>query len=584
MAENLAFEPDPADLGAGAGFGPGAGAEAVAEAEALLVRAGAPARQRPRPWHVTVPAVLALVLGLWRIDRAGPWMDEGYTYAAIHRPYRELWGMLGGVDAVHGCYYLAMRTLGLFLGTLGDVETTVLTLRGVSVLALAVAAAATAAVGARLAGPGAGGRRVGLAAGVLYASTPLAGGFAQEGRSYATVSAVAALTVLLLCRAVARPERTGRWAALAVAVAGVTVLHMFAAALVPAMAATLLCARVGARVWRPWAAAVATALLLAAPVVDTALGQSGQVAWIRRPTFGTVAHLASAFAGAGWPWAWGVLALAVLGAVPAWPGVRRGRGRGPQSRTRPQSSGPQGAWAAGRAGRGRTGGGGTELGLAVVAVPWLLVPPVLVLGASWFHPMYQPRYVLYSLPALALLCAAGLDRLARSVEHRGSRDLPFRPGRLAGVLVGVTVIALVGLRLPQEAHVRTADFQDIDLRGVAATVAAQERPGDAVLFVSDRMRLAALDYPAVFRRLHDVQLAVSPGRSDTLTGTSLPVDALTERLAPYRRLLVVDMDRTWGGGPAAAALYPELSAEGWHQAAAAYSPGAHVRIFDRNGS
>jgi len=41
-------------------------------------------------------------------------------------------------------------------------------------------------------------------------------------------------------------------------------------------------------------------------------------------------------------------------------------------------------------------------------VPWLAAPAVILLAASQAHPLYTGRYLEFSQPALALLCAAGL--------------------------------------------------------------------------------------------------------------------------------------------------------------------------------
>jgi mannosyltransferase len=49
----------------------------------------------------------------------------------------------------------------------------------------------------------------------------------------------------------------------------------------------------------------------------------------------------------------------------------------------------------------------------LVAVPWLVLPPVILLLGSDLKPVYVPRYVAFCLPALALLAAAGLTAIAR---------------------------------------------------------------------------------------------------------------------------------------------------------------------------
>ena len=45
---------------------------------------------------------------------------------------------------------------------------------------------------------------------------------------------------------------------------------------------------------------------------------------------------------------------------------------------------------------------------AAIALPWLVVPPFLLIGGSYVKPVYVERYVEFCLPALAILVAAGL--------------------------------------------------------------------------------------------------------------------------------------------------------------------------------
>ena len=65
--------------------------------------------------------------------------------------------------------------------------------------------------------------------------------------------------------------------------------------------------------------------------------------------------------------------------------------------------------------------GAGELTLTAVALPWLLLPAVVLLAVSQIHPVFNGRYVAFSVPALALLLAAGPSWLARS--PRGLRSL-----------------------------------------------------------------------------------------------------------------------------------------------------------------
>ncbi|MGZ0203708.1 glycosyltransferase family 39 protein, partial [Streptomyces sp. RM1] len=168
-----------------------------------------------------------LALGLWRVDRGGMWRDEAVTFQVARRTLPQIWRLLHGVDAVHGLYYLLMHFV---LAARADE----VVLRLPSVAGAAVTAGLVAQVGARLARP-----RAGLWAGLLYAVNPMAGHYAQEGRSYALVAAGAMGATLLLLRGVEK----GSWWGYGL-VLGVTCwLHEFAVLLVLAHGVTLALAR-----------------------------------------------------------------------------------------------------------------------------------------------------------------------------------------------------------------------------------------------------------------------------------------------------------------------------------------------------
>ncbi|WP_093631896.1 glycosyltransferase family 39 protein [Streptomyces sp. 3213.3] len=321
-----------------------------------------------------------LALGLWGLDRGGMWGDEGVTYLVGRRTVPQIWHLLHGVDAVHGLYYLFMHAvLAVHPGEVA--------LRLPSVCGAAATAGLVAALGARLARP-----RVGLWAGLLYAITPLTGHYAQEGRSYAIVAAGVAGATLLLVRAL-----EGRsWRPYGAVLAVTFLLHEFAVLVLCAHALTLLAARVPRPVWAGWARAAGAAVGILLPLAWVSQRQSGQVAWLRVPDRDTAERLARGF-----------LAVTPTGVV-FWTSVLLillglGAGR-----------------------------------LASVALPLLVVPPVILLTVSQFRPLFHERYVLYALAGAPLLVAAGADRLVGMVGRLWLESLP-RPelapgaGRVAAV-------------------------------------------------------------------------------------------------------------------------------------------------------
>lgn len=240
-----------------------------------------PLRQHPEaairriaPWRV-LPPLLAVLLGLWGLERGGSmWRDESVTWQVAHRPLGGLWDLLGQVDAVHGLYYLLMH--GVFLAWDGGLWA----LRLPSVAATALAAAGVAAIGHRLAG-----ERAALLSGLAYAVLPPVQMYAQEGRSYALVAAAVVWATYLMLRE--------RWAAYAVVLLLGCWLHEFAVLALLAHAVTAW----RSRGWRLAAGAV-VALLLPLALVSARQAEQ-QLGWLGRPSWQDWA-------------AYGVLAAAVL--------------------------------------------------------------------------------------------------------------------------------------------------------------------------------------------------------------------------------------------------------------------------------
>ncbi|MET8825137.1 glycosyltransferase family 39 protein [Streptomyces sp. NPDC004610] len=297
---------------------------------------------------VLVPAAVSLALGLWGVRRGGTlWRDEAVTYDMARRALPDLWGTLGGADAVHGLYYLLMHALFRLTGD----SDPLLVMRLPSVLATAVACGTLALLGLRLAGP-----RTGLAAGLTFALLPPVQRYAQEGRSYALVCALVIGATYLLARAAATGSRR-TWAGYAAVLLTACLLHEFAVLVLLAHAVA-----VPARARRAWLTAALPVCALLTPLVLLSVGQSEQVAWIGGIEGGAVAG----FAGMS---AVGVLCAALL---------RRGR----------PSPG----------------------GLPALSLALLVVPPSVLLLASLAKPLYVDRYVLYSQAGAALLIGAVLGR------------------------------------------------------------------------------------------------------------------------------------------------------------------------------
>jgi mannosyltransferase len=444
-----------------------------------------------------------LAVGLKGLQARGPWRDEGATYQVAVRSWGQIWHLLHNIDAVHGLYYLLMHGVFLVFGS------SLAVLRLPSVIAMAVAAGGLAIIGRRLVGPA-----VGLTAGLLFAVTPFVSKYAQEGRSYALVTAGVVVATLLLLRAWERPTPR-RWAAYAATLLLVGLLHEFSLLIVAAHGTALLLTRgAGRRVRLGWLAAAGAAVLCVAPLALFSSTQSAQVDWLPPVTGRTPWILLENFTGPTPAGQTLLLVLAVLGvAVP---------------RRRP----------------------GAPTALGTLALPWLVLPPALLMAASLVTPLYYDRYVLYSLPGVLLPAAAGLDTLVGAAGRLLSRAVPAAgravpaPGRAASAAVAVVLgVALVGgvlaLDLPAQRRERTSRARADDLRAAADAFRLRARPGDAVVFLPAARRVLEDVYPAAFRGTVDVLQSETPTASGTLTGLQVPDSRIRGLLPAYARVWVV---------------------------------------------
>lgn len=461
----------------------------------------------PMDWLIAViPALAELAVGGYRIGTPSLWRDEAATISGSRRPLTAIVAMVQNQDAVHGPYYVLMHAVI----AAGGISAT--TLRLPSLIAMCIAAGLTAALGRRLARasglPGA--RAVGLVAGLALAAVPLTTRYAQEARPYALASLFVVLATYALVRGVTTGGRPW-WLVYAASVLLAGLASLFAVLIVAAHGASLWWAAgrrdqqggaVKAAGWPRWLAACLAAGLLLAPMAYLSAGQTSQLNWVRRPDLSTLATLARDFAG-GTALVPVIAVLALLGCAAA-SGVRRREG----------------------------------LTLPVIALPWLVLPPVVLAVVSLIHPIYVERYVLFCLPALSLLTSAGLVWLAVLTRRAlAGRGLGERAANLLAVLPSATlalviVAALIG---PQRA-IRQVSARPDNLRAVAKVLAARERPGDAILYLPRDTELAAVAYPAAFLPLRDVGLAKGPIASATLRGLSAAPRTVAARLRAVPRL------------------------------------------------
>jgi hypothetical protein len=434
---------------------------AVSRAWALLERTGQRLGESPlaaRVWR-RAPLVLmttAVVLGavLRFATPSHLWLDEALTVEIARRP---VGGLLAALrhDGSPPLYYLLLH---VWIKVFGDGDVAVRALSGVLSLAtLPLAWAAGARVGALGTAHGNGDagtpRRVARATLLLFASSPYAIRYGSETRMYSMVVLLVLAFGLVLVRALERPT-TRRLALLTLATTALVYTHYWTFLLIFTVAAALLVQSRRRPHYRDQTvrafAAMAASAVLFAPWMPSFLFQ--------------MLHT-------GTPWAPRVQAQVLLDTVFDWAG--------------PQSTGAL---------LGLILLGGALLGLTArpngreLAVKISGRMPGRYLAAVWLVPLtlawvvnlaggsaYTERYTGISLPACLLLAALGLGLLTSRRWRAGVLIV----GSLAGLLGGFQLVRTERTQAGQ----------------IAATIAAQARPGDVVAFCPDQLG------PAVHRAL-----------------------------------------------------------------------------------
>jgi len=468
---------------------------------------------------VSVFASLVAFGNAWHVSM---WVDEAYTISVATRSLSDLWRMIHHVDIVHSLYNVVLHPWLLVFGV------SEVSVRLPSAVAVGAATAGVMVLGRRLAGA-----HTAVLAGLLFAMLPRVTSAGIEGRSYALTMAVAVWLTVLLVSLLARPTR-GRHLGYAASAALAGSLNIFLLLLLCAHGVTLLLERryrVG-RVLLPWSAAALGGVAGAAPVLVTAVGQGEQIGESR---YGPAGYLRAVLVN---QWFLGETPTV---SVPG--GVTLGPGAGVQLWKYTAVLMALGCWALvaaavlRRAAAPVDGPPHTPTARTLL-LPWLVVPTVLLVGyAVTSTPLYNPRYLSFGAPAVALLVAIGLSTL----------------GSVSGHLTSVRLLAaalLVLLALPVYTSQRTLHAKrGADWKAVAAFVRERRGPDQAVYFaprtpttsntIRSTSRTAAVLYPDAFEGVRDLTLVSTAAADGDLLGRSQPVASAVDRLDGMRTVFVV---------------------------------------------
>ena len=446
-------------------------------------------RAWPLPLLIGVATVLVAGAFSWVPSL---WWDEAATISSADRPVEGLLRVHTRIDAVHGLHNLLLHYWFSLVGV-GE-----FTARLPGVLALGVGAAAVTATGQVLAG-----RRVGVAAGVLFALSPRVTWAATEARSYAFAAALVAVLSLLVALGCATDRRRW-WALYAVVLPIATVMFVYSATVVVAHAVTV-AARAERRGAFLFAAGMGVAL--SAPFVLLAYAQAEQVDWI--PPLDSM--IVRTIALDQWfpqaPW------TAVLCAVITVAGVFVAARRGTES---------------------------GERTLLWLAVPGFAVPVVLLLGYSLLaENIYLERYLSFTVPAMVLLVGWAAARVAT---------------RWWSTLVVLTAVAVTVAPAYVQQRQPFGKPGGMDYSAIADRLIERSEPGDCVAFeprvswAPTSLRAVTDARPDAVEGLDDVGLDRDAVDRVDLWSTDVPPPELAERAAARCAVLwvVADGERETG--------------------------------------
>ncbi|MBS1698362.1 MAG: glycosyltransferase family 39 protein [Actinobacteria bacterium] len=489
-------------------------------------------------------ALWAALVGLFAVatSAAGSWIpslwgDEAATLMSATRPLPSLWHMLGYVDAVHGLYYLGMHA---WIDVFGP---SAFSIRFPSALAIGVCTAAVVWLCGRF-----GSLRFAVLGGVFAALLPRLIFSGEEARSYAMTAALAAVLCVILVEIGRREGRAlGGWIAYTAVLALGIWLFLYVALLVPAVAVMVLCSGPLRRRWRAAAVSTAVALVLASPLAWFGFLQRRQIAFLAvREVITPEVVLRDMWFQEWWfagP-AWALILVAVVFFVRD---VRRARRSGAEPGLR----------------------------LETIALAWMLVPMGLLLAATVFVSGYTARYGTFSAPAVAIMMALGVRRLAR-----------LGRGRLGAVLAVTAVVVVVAAAVPVAILQRGPYAKNqSDWNDISAFVQAHAEPGDGIVFddgarPSQRTRLAKATDPTAFRNVTDLLLKTPYQKSYTWYDQTygIPRAAGMGRFDGVDRVWVVELRfdgvaDSWG--------LSDLQALGYHQTERHVGFGSVILLYER---
>lgn len=431
----------------------------IGTTEAARRRRGVLGGHRPAVPAALDPVIVAIVaaaVSMAGAARPSFWYDEAATISAAYsRSLAQMWHMLGNVDAVHGLYYLLMH------GWFQVFPHTEFWSRAPSALAVGGAAAGVVVLGKQFSP-----RTVAVAAGAFCAILPRTTWAGIEARPYA-MSMMAAVWLTVLLVYAARRDTGWLWLSYAVALACSIVLDAYLALLLAAYAVFIGVFHRSRTSLSGFVIASAVAVGALIPFLMTVAGQAHQISWVAPIGHRTIEDvLMQQYFERCPPFA--VLSALLIGAaIVLW---LSGSARLADSRRQ----------------------------LLVLATGWLAAPTAaIVTDSALVHPIYTPRYLCFTAPALALILGVCSGAVAAK---------PW----VTTAVVGLFAVAAA----PNYVRVQRNPYAKygMDYSQVADLITAKAAPGDCLLvndtvtFMPAPMRPLLAARPDAYRKLIDLTL------------------------------------------------------------------------------
>jgi mannosyltransferase len=436
----------------------------------------------PRPgWDPLIVGMLAAAVSLGGAGRPSFWYDEAATISASYsRSLGQLWQMLSNVDAVHGLYYLLIH------GWFQIFPPTEFWSRAPSGLAVGGAAAGLVVLGRQFSS-----RTVAVASGVVCAILPRATWAGIEARPYAFSMMAAVWLTVLLVRA-ARRNSASVWLSYGLVLAMSILLDVYLGLLLFVHVAFIWIFRRRRTVLIRFAITSVLSVCVMTPFMVPAIGQAHQISWIAPIGRRTIEDVTiQQYFERSPPFAI-LSALVVVGAIVLW--------RFTSARL-----------------------GEADRQLLTLAIGWLVIPTALiVIWSAMVHPIYTPRYLSFTAPAMALILGVCIGALA------------VKPWAATALVCLFAVAAAPNyVRAQRNPYAKYG----MDYSQVADLITAKAAPGDCLLvndtvtFMPAPMRPLMAARPDAYRKLIDLTLWQRATDRNEVFDTNLIPEVVAEPLS-----------------------------------------------------